>query len=494
MNRTRLRVVAVVGVLQLVAAGCSGSGSVDEATAASATTSPPSTASTTSAVPTTSAVTATSTPPITCTAAEPGSATASDWGSFGFDDANSRYNRAETQIGSDNVPCLEILWSIDDLGGVSGTPVVVDGVVYFGDWNGALHAVEAESGAVVWEEQITTERVSREVLTETSITATALVTDTRVFVPDMDAILHARDRATGSEIWTVEVDDQSYAAIFSTPLLIDNMIIVAVGGNNSFYEFLQGSVVALDADTGIELWRLSMTDENSDLRTGVWTSAAVDRDLGLIFLGTGDSADRPARLANALVAIDYQTGELVWHNVLATEDQLEADVGATPNLFTIDGRDVVGVGGKNGLFLVADRQTGTEVWSAQLTEGADSFGGSTAALGDGVIYVSFESTDSAGSITFALDMSDGSTIWERPLPAPAFGSMTLANGVLFHGTVAGTIYALDASDGAVLWSDELPGNFGDGISIANGKLFVGYGFGAYFGPARDGGIVAYSVP
>ena len=418
--------------------------------------------------------------------------------SFGFDDANSRHNRAETTIGPGNVACLELLWSIDELGGVTGTPVSIDGVVYFGDWNGSLHAVDAETGAVVWEEQIAVDEVTFGFPVKVPIAATALVTDSRVFVPDLDGFLHARDRETGSALWVTEVDDQPAAAIFSAPVLVDGLLVVAVGGNDSFDASLRGSVVAVDADTGVVSWQMYTTDEDSGVRTGVWTSAAVDRDLSLVFFGTGDSMGLPAPLANALVAIDYGSGELVWHHVLSPADQIEADVGASPSLFTIDGRDVVGVGGKNGLFTAVDRRTGTEVWSVQLTEGDESAFASgvysTAALGDGVIFVNAKPLDAAGSVTFALDMSDGSTVWERPLPSAAFSSMTLANGVVYQGTVAGTIYALDATDGTVLWSDELPGNFGDGISVANGMLFVGYGFGPAFSAVRDGGIVAYTLP
>ncbi len=498
MNRISLRFVAVVGVLELIAAGCGGSGSADGTTTSTATTSPPSAESTTSPAPTTSAITATTAPSATCTPAEPGSATTSDWVSFGFDDANSRHNRAETKINSGNVSCLEILWAIDDIGGVTGTPVVVDEVVYFGDWNGWLHAVEADTGDVVWEERVLNEYVISGITSNrpSVFAASALVTDSRLFIPDLDGFLHARDRDTGSAVGSVEVDDQRAAAIFSAPVLVGNMLIVGVSGNDSSLVSLQGSVVAVDADTGDEVWRLSTTDENSDVRTGVWTSAAVDRNLGLVFFGTGNSIGLPVGpLAKALMAIDYKTGEIVWHNVLNPDALSGADVAASPNLFTIDDHDVVGVGGKSGLFMVVDRRTGAEVWSVQLTDGAEFGAGvySTAALGDGVIYVNSKPTDSTDSITFALDMNDGSTLWERPIPGPAFGSMTLANGVVFHGSVAGTIYALDASDGNVLWSDELPGNFGDGISIADGRLFVGYGFSNAF-LAVNGGIVTFTLP
>ena len=470
----------LIALLALVSAACSGS--TDEATATSL---PPSESLTTSSV-TTSTDSPTTAQSTTCTMSEFQPSDPSDWATYGFDESNSRHNRAETRISPDNVSCLEILWRIDDLGGVSGTPVVVDGVVYFGDWNGWLHAVEAETGTVVWEKQ----------LTENAITATALVTSDRVFVPDADGFLYARDRATGSAVWTVEVDAQPAAAILAAPVFVDGKVIVGVAPDSPFPLITRGSVVAIDADTGAEAWRVKTADENSGPGVGVWSAAAVDRDRRLVFSATGNTTGPPVSpLSDSLVAIDYETGEIVWHNQLNPDDLSNLDLGASPNLFTIDGRDVVGVGGKEGWYKVLDRETGVEVWSNTLTQGGDPAGVmNTAAVGNGTIYVSSIPAGSGDSITFALNSSDGSILWKQSIRSWTFGSLTLANGVVFHGTVAGTVYALDADDGTILWSDELPGNFGDGISVAGGMLFVGHGFSYNFTPSQHGGIVAYSLP
>ena len=130
-----------------------------------------------------------------------------------------------------------------------------------------------------------------------------------------------------------------------------------------------------------------------------------------------------------------------------------------------------------------------------LTSGGDPGGVmNTAAVSNGVVYVAANPSDSPGSITFALDGSDGSTLWEQPIPNAAFGSLTVANGIVYQGTVSWTIYALDAGDGIVLWSDELPNDFGDVISVAGGMLFVGYGLNYGWLPSPTGGIVAYSLP
>jgi len=434
----------------------------------------------------TSATAKTSEPSATCAPTSSPSPTGSDWATYGFDDANTRHNHSETRIGQDNVECLELLWSIDDLNGVTGTPIVIDGIVYFGDWNGVLHAVDGDTGGVVWENQ----------LAQTAITATALVVHQRIFAADADGLLYARDRETGSALWTVQIDDRPAAGVVASPILVDGTLIVGVAGNNPFDVNYRGSVVALDADTGAELWRVETTIEDSGTGAGVWTAGALDRDRGLVFFGTGNTWGTPVSpLSNAVIAINYATGELVWTHQLNPEDVDDADVGATPNLFTIDGRDVVGVGGKIGEFRVLDRDTGAQVWSTELTNGGNCCGVyATAAVGDGVIYVNSIPRPGATSITFALDSSDGSILWQRALPSAAYGSLTLANGLLFHGSVAGTIYAFDVSDGTILWSEKLPGNFGDGITVSGGRLFVGYGFSIGLTAVRDGGIVAYALP
>ncbi len=468
----------------LVVTACGDSGSATNTTT-TATESPPE--SVASTAPPTSAASPATTPAASCSASNPARATETDWPSYGFDDANSRYNPLENRIEPGNVACLQVLWSIDGLSGVTGTPVVVDGVVYFGDWNGTLHAVDASTGAVVWEKQ----------LGELAITATVVVTENHVYASDADGVLYARDRTTGSALWTVEADNQLEAAIVAAPVLIGDMLVLGMAGDSPFVVDFRGSVLAVDADTGAERWRVDMTDEGSAPGAGVWTAGAVDRTLGLVFFGTGNTIGSPVNsLGDSLVAIDYEAGELIWHSQLNPDDFDNADIGASPNLFTIDGREVVGVGSKIGLYRVVDRATGDEVWSVELTEGGDCCGVyATAAVGDGTIYVnSILRPGTAGSITFALDSRDGSILWERPLPSAAYGSLTLANGMVIHGTVAGTIYALDATDGTVLWSDTLPGNFGDGISVVNGTLFVGYGFSVMLTGVRDGGVVAYTLP
>src|SRR5688500_10883896 len=62
------------------------------------------------------------------------------WPSYGLDPGNSRYNPNERAIDPESVGCLVPRWSTDGLAGVTSTPAVEGGTVYFGDWDGSVHA------------------------------------------------------------------------------------------------------------------------------------------------------------------------------------------------------------------------------------------------------------------------------------------------------------------------------------------------------------------
>ena len=79
------------------------------------------------------------------------------------------------------------------------------------------------------------------------------------------------------------------------------------------------------------------------------------------------------------------------------------------------------------------------------------------------------------------------------MPAPMFGAMTFANGVVYHGTIDGTVHALSAKDGSELWSDTPGGGIAGGFSVVAGSLYVGRGFWFSTPPATpSGGLVVYS--
>lgn len=73
-----------------------------------------------------------------------------DWQASGNDLTNDRNQPHETSIGVGNVATLKPAWTFKTLGSVSATPLVSGGYVYFPDWGGGLHKLNARTGQVAW--------------------------------------------------------------------------------------------------------------------------------------------------------------------------------------------------------------------------------------------------------------------------------------------------------------------------------------------------------
>src|SRR3989442_3178654 len=78
----------------------------------------------------------------------------SSWPSGGHDISNTHSNPAEAKLNAENVKNLAVKWTYTTQGDVSANPAVVDGAVYFPDWGGYLHKVNAATGAGIWSKKI----------------------------------------------------------------------------------------------------------------------------------------------------------------------------------------------------------------------------------------------------------------------------------------------------------------------------------------------------
>lgn len=431
------------------------------------------------------------------------------WRSFGGDLAHTRSSPAESMISTTNASGLKAAFDLP-APGVTATPALLGGIVYWSDWGGIVHATNLVDQQELW-------RVDRSV-TGGGYTGSPAVTERAVYVANRNGLLSAFDRESGEVLWEVTLDAGTHTHLWSSPIVAedDGVLVVGVGGlgtrdngialSSSQLESFRGWVQGVDADSGELLWRFDVTPEPNGAGVSVWSSAALDTGRKLAFIGTGNNYYRPVSpYSDSLLAIDYLTGELAWHAQFTANDAwtvatvlqggVDGDVGATPNLFSIAGRDVVGVGDKPGRYHVHDRETGARVWSKQLTSGGYQGGVmAPAAYQDGVIYV-VSNNDTRSSTAFALAAADGTTLWEVDLTDPTFGGPAIGNGVLYVGDQAGNAWALNAASGDELWTTRLPQGRGGGFALVDGMLFTGYGF--HFSESRMeplmGGLVAYSL-
>jgi polyvinyl alcohol dehydrogenase (cytochrome) len=492
-SATRAGHKATIGLaiaLGLIAAACADGEVSDEVTATSAATAASTTTAATTSQATSSHASETAAP--TCPGFE------SDWSQSGRDLSYTSNNDSETAISIESVATLAEVWRHTDNGGVTGTPVIVDGLVFYGDWNGVVHAADACTGELMWSTSVSDRPVGTSLAVE----------DGLVVASDFADGIHALSQADGAIVWSTSLVGEGTAAGYGPPAIADGLVITGVAGGVEPVGW-RGSIVGFDLATGEEVWRV-YTDNDLPSEGGsvaVWSSPAVDLDRGVAYIGTGNSneirndgeevPDSP--FANALIAIDIRSGEMIWVTRMLEDDAgRDFDIGAPPTLLTSNGRDLVAVGGKSGEFFALDRDSGEEVWRVSLTAGSRAGGVmKAAAYADDVLYVASNAGFLSSGRVFAIDAGDGTELWAFPGDAPLIGhNLSIANSVVFATWYNGEITALDANTGVELWSESLADPLQGGVSISDGYIFVGFGGGEPpdLLPTSEGGIVAFAVP
>ena len=142
-----------------------------------------------------------------------------------------------------------------------------------------------------------------DVPTQRGMEATPVVVDGRMYVTGSWSIVYALDAASGEELWRYDPGVPKSWAQYACCDVVNRG--VAVWGESVYVGTLDGYLVALDAATGEERWRVDTID-----RKPPYTITGAPRVArGLVFIGNG-GADYGVR--GYLSAYDAETGELRW--------------------------------------------------------------------------------------------------------------------------------------------------------------------------------------
>jgi polyvinyl alcohol dehydrogenase (cytochrome) len=415
-------------------------------------------------------------------------------------------------IDSTNVQLLEVAWQGTVGGPISSTPVIGQGLVVVGAYDGILRAYDAASGAVVWTFDTGAGSVMEPNLgIPIGVPGSAAIDNGFVFTGDATGTLHAINAGTGEVIWSTEPDQQPAASIWSSPVVANGVVYVGIASVAKEDGF-RGVVVAVDAASGSTLWEYYVTPEGTD-GGGVFAVPAIDLERGLLYVGTqnGYSADvtNPGNLMS-VIALNLSDGSLVWSFSGLPDDGVttvadDIAFSASPNLFTveIDGvsRDLLGNGQKSGVFWALDRDTGEPVWSTEISS-AGPLGGmeGTSAVGNGVIVVpatewaAFDSPTASGVVR-GLNASNGEILWTANQDAPNPAPVAIANDVVFQAGFDGVLRAYALYDGTLLWSYDLGASVSGGIAVAGDLVVLGAATPT-FAPFIKGGdqVFAFRLP
>lgn len=286
-------------------------------------------------------------------------------------------------ITPDNAHLLQLawIWPMNEGGTNQPAPLAYDGTVYLANTGGIVQALDGATGELIWEHHVGAEIAPR---------GLALYDDKLIFqsadawaFSAQDAHLVALDARTGETVWNVRMPD-AYASN-SGPIVANGLIIQGMG-TCAIYEEKKCFISAYDPETGEQRWRfttIALTGEPGgdtwgglpDLyRAGgeAWITGSYDPELNLTYWGTaqakpwmpasrGMGALDAALYTSSTVALDADTGELVWHYSHAPGEAFDLDVVFERVLVDAgDAKWVLSVG-KDGVLWKHDRVTGTYV-------------------------------------------------------------------------------------------------------------------------------------
>jgi PQQ-dependent dehydrogenase (methanol/ethanol family) len=338
------------------------------------------------------------------TGAQQKPAQATDWPVHGRTDAETRFSPL-ARINAETVKDLGLAWSIatGSTRGLEATPIVSGGVLYTSASWSVVFALDARTGRQLWKWDPEVPRAVAQKACCDVVNRGVAVYGGRVYVGTLDGRLAALDAKSGNVVWqTVTVDQSLNYTITGAPRIVKGKVII---GNGGAEYGVRGYVSAYDAETGALAWRFftvpgdpakgfespamehaakTWTGEWWKVGGGgtAWDSFAYDRDLDLLYVGTGNGSPWNRRLrspgggdnlyVSSILALRPETGALVWH--YQTTPGESWDYTATQHMILADlriggrSRRVLLQAPKNGFFYVLDRATGELISAAPYTD------------------------------------------------------------------------------------------------------------------------------
>jgi polyvinyl alcohol dehydrogenase (cytochrome) len=473
------------------------------------------------------------------------------WNAWGVNASNTRYqDAAMAGLSAADVSKLRVKWAFgfpSELS-VDSQPTVAGGRVFAGTQSGAVYALSAATGCVHWVFQ-----AAAAVRAAVSVGQIQTRSGSRVaaFIGDRSANVYAIDAASGELLWKTRVDDFPFARVTGSPTFHNGRLYVGVAsgeetaGAVADYECckFRGSVLALDAATGTQVWKTYTIEEpkrTTKNKVGtqlwgpsgspIWSSPAIDTERNAVYVTTGNNYSGPAtRNSDAFMAFDMSSGRLLWSKQMTAADDWNTscrlpdqinctnrdapdhDFASPPIIVRLpSGRRAIVSGQKSGVVHALDPdRNGELIWQERVGKGGINGGVQWGSAADSsTMYVALSDLGripvpnsqatvpdpNTGGGMFALRLDSGQRVWhttppdackgrERCSPAQS-AAVSAIPGIAFSGSVDGHIRAFAAADGKIVWDVDTVKTYDtvNGVPGRGGSLNVG-------GPAISGGML-----
>jgi polyvinyl alcohol dehydrogenase (cytochrome) len=448
------------------------------------------------------------------------------WNGWGDNTANTRFQEAAAAgIAAAEVPRLKVKWAFGFPGDLDANaqPTIVGGRVFVGSQGGTVYALSATSGCVHW-------FFRAAAAVRGAVTIARIETSSgplnAAFFGDLSGNVYGVNAATGTALWRVKADAHPLARIVGSTVFHAGRLYVPVasaeetGGAPSTYQCctFRGSVAALDAATGRQVWKTyTITEEPRPTKknavgtqllgpsgAGVWSSPAIDVRRNALYATTGDNYSAPAsNMSDSFLALDLDTGRILWARQVTSGDAWNTscrlpdktncpdtsapdfDFSSPPILVTLsNGRRALVAGQKSGVVHAVDPDAeGKILWQERVGSGGTLGGVQWGSAADSTnVYVALSdlvrtaipnslgtNVDPAhGGGLFAFRLDTGERMWSAPPPAcgqrprcsPAqSAAITAIPGVVFSGSVDGHLRAYSSTNGAIVWDFDSVGPY-----------------------------------
>jgi outer membrane protein assembly factor BamB len=323
------------------------------------------------------------------------------WPTYGLDTARTRF-APDFQ----HQPPYRRLWEVSAGALIEFPPVIAYGRLYFADTRGRVYAADAESGEVAW-------RTTFGRFTAASPTVgQGVVYQPLMNKPGQDrksapGYMVALDAETGEEIWRFEA-----GVVESSPLLADGVL---------YFGTFDDKLYALDAESGKPRWTFKAGD---DVKGGPVLGG------GAVYFGSYDGK---------VYAVDQRSGKPRWESAAQGGLRGAGNFYATPALAY--GR--VFIGNTDGKVYTFGAKSGNLLWS----KSTGGFVYSSAALWNKTVFVG-----SYDKQLYALDAATGDVRWSFRANDRISGPATVMAERVYFSTLGGRTYALDAKTGKRVWT------------------------------------------
>ncbi|MFH1619842.1 MAG: PQQ-binding-like beta-propeller repeat protein, partial [bacterium] len=370
---------------------------------------------------------------------------AGDWPTF-------RGNNARTGFAAEQAyPPLTPAWEIQAGAGIISSPVVFDGIVYFGSRDNRIYARNARTGAPIWQFR-----------TGGWVDAAPTVSGDNVYVPSMDGFLYVLNRLTGTIFWRAPLGAPSV----SSPLVLDSKVFMGTGSpekklkvfNESTGQLLfeysanqpvdsppatDGVRVYFGANDG-NIYAITKTASSPELfyqtMGGSYGINAVAVSSGILYALPGHDEKKPLALNTSNgILLNSLSGAFEendsWEQIgspVVTKDRMYFSGGAEAN--TLYALDI------SALDRQQTEQSPPYVWPSSPTLGSTSNLGilSSPAMANEIIYAG---TVDGSLVAFTSAAVSVPLVADVTFSSPVYSSPGISNGMIFVATFDGKLAA-----------------------------------------------------